>query len=134
MLNKINNDKKYNFRKLTIQVLSPITFLLVTIYLLFGDQLIRFVAGEEFQESIIPMFILLFGYIAYFITFWTRHYLLLNDLILKHTTGRIINLTVFIISSSVLIAEYSFNGIASSISLGIISQKIYEVLVYVKNK
>ena len=134
MLNKINNDKKYNFRKLTIQVLSPITFLLVTIYLLFGDQLIRFVAGEEFQESIIPMFILLFGYIAYFITFWTRHYLLLNDLFLKHTTGRIINLTVFIISSSVLIAEYSFNGIASSISLGIISQKIYEVLVYVKNK
>ena len=134
MLNKINNDKRYNFRKLTIQVLSPITFLLVTIYLLFGDQLIRFVAGEEFQESIIPMFILLFGYIAYFITFWTRHYLLLNDLILKHTTGRIINLTVFIISSSVLIAEYSFNGIASSISLGIISQKIYEVLVYVKNK
>ena len=134
MLNKINNDKKYNFRKLTIQVLSPITFLLVYIYLLFGDQLIRFVAGEEFQESIIPMFILFFGYIAYFITFWTRHYLLLNDLILKHTTGRIINLAVFIISSSVLIAEYSFNGIASSISLGIISQKIYEVLVYVKNK
>ena len=104
--------KNIIFRKLTIQVLSPITFLLVTIYLLFGDQLIRFVAGEEFQESIIPMFILLFGYIAYFITFWTRHYLLLNDLILKHTTGRIINLTVFIISSSVLIAEYSFNGIA----------------------
>ena len=134
MLNKINNDQKYNFRKLTIQVLSPITFLLVTIYLLFGDQLIRFVAGEEFQESIIPMFILFFGYIAYFITFWTRHYLLLNDLILKHTTGRIINLTVFIISSSVLIAEYSFNGIASSISLGIISQKIYEVFIYVKNK
>ena len=133
MLNKINNDQKYNFRKLTIQVLSPITFLLVSIYLLFGDQLIRFVAGEEFKESIIPMFILLFGYIAYFITFWTRHYLLLNDLILKHTTGRIINLTVFIISSSILIAEYSFNGIASSISLGIISQKIYEVFVYVKN-
>ena len=134
MLNKINNDQKYNFRKLTIQVLSPITFLLVTIYLLFGDQLIRFVAGEEFQESIIPMVILLFGYIAFFITFWTRHYLLLNDLILKHTTGRIINLTIFIISSSILITEYSFNGIASSISLGIISQKIYEVLVYVKNK
>ena len=134
MLNKINNDQKYNFRKLTIQVLSPITFLLVTIYLLFGDQLIRFVAGEEFQESIIPMVILLFGYIAFFITFWTRHYLLLNDLILKHTTGRIINLTIFIISSSILITQYSFNGIASSISLGIISQKIYEVLVYVKNK
>jgi len=134
MLNKINNDQKYNFRKLTIQVLSPITFLLVTIYLLFGDQLIRFVAGEEFQESIIPMVILLFGYIAFFITFWTRHYLLLNDLILKHTTGRIINLTIFIISSSILITQYSFNGIASSISLGIIFQKIYEVLVYVKNK
>ena len=134
MLNKISNDQKYNFRKLIIQVLFPITFLLITVYLLFGDQLISFVAGEEFQESIIPMIILLFGYIAYFITFWTRHYLLLNDLILKHTTGRIINLIVFIISSSVLIAQYSFNGIALSISLGIISQKIYEVFIYVKNK
>ena len=134
MLNKISNDKKYNFRKLSIQVLFPITFLLTTAYLLFGDHLIRFVAGEEFQESIMPMIILLFGYIVYFITFWTRHYLLLNNLILKHTTGRIINLAVFIISSSVLISQYSFNGIALSISLGIISQKIYEVFIYVKNK
>jgi len=134
MLNKISNDQKYNFRKLTFQVLFPITFLLITVYLLFGDQLISFVAGEEFQESIFPMNILLFGYIAYFITFWTRHYLLLNDLILKHTTGRIIYLIVFIISSSLLITQYSFNGIALSISLGIISQKIYEVFVYVKNK
>jgi len=134
MLNKISNEQKYNFRKLTIQVLFPITILLITVYLLFGDQLISFIAGEEFQESIMPMIILLFGYITYFITFWTRHYLLLNDLILKHTTGRIINLAVFIISSSVLITQYSFNGIALSISLGIISQKIYEVFVYVKNK
>ena len=134
MLNKISNDQKYNFRKLTLQVLFPITFLLITVYLLFGDQLISFVAGLEFQESIMPMIILLFGYIAYFITFWTRHYLLLNDLILKHTIGRIINLAVFIISSSVLITQYSFNGIALSISLGIVSQKIYEVFVYVKNK
>ena len=134
MLNKISNDQKYNFRKLTIQVLFPTTVLLTTVYLLFGDQLISFVAGEEFQESIMPMIILLFGYILFFITFWTRHYLLLNDLILKHTTGRIINLAVFIISSSVLIAQYSFNGIALSISLGIISQKIYEVFIYVKNK
>jgi O-antigen/teichoic acid export membrane protein len=134
MLNKISNDQKYNFRKLTIQILFPIAFLLITVYLLFGDKLISFVAGKEFQESIMPMIILLFGYIAYFVTFWTRHYLLLNDLILKHTTGRIINLVVFIISSSVLITQYSFNGIALSISLGIISQKIYEVFVYVKNK
>ena len=96
--------------------------------------MISFVAGEEFQESIIPMVILLFGYILILLTFWTRHYLLLNDLILKHTIGRIINLAVFIISSSILITQYSFNGIALSISLGIISQKIYEVFVYVKNK
>ena len=134
MLNKINNDQKYNFRKLTLQILFPITFFLLTSYLLFGDQLISFVAGKEFQESFMPMIILLFGYIAYFITFWTRHYLLLNDLILKHTIGRIIYLAVFIISSSILITEFSFNGIASAISLGIISQKIYEVFAYAKNK
>ena len=134
MLNKINNDEKYNFRKLIIQVLFPMTFLLITIYLLFGDQLISFVAGGEFQESFVPMVILLFGYIAFLVTFWTRHYLLLNDLILKHTIGRIINLVVFIISSSILITQFSFNGIALSISLGIISRKIYEVFVYAKNK
>ena len=134
LINKINNDEKYNFRTLIIQILFPMTFLLITIYLLFGDQLISFVAGEEFQESIMPMVILLFGYIAFFVTFWTRHYLLLNDLILKHTIGRIINLVVFIISSSILITQFSFNGIALSISLGIISQKIYEVFVYVKSK
>ena len=133
MLNKINNDEKYNFRTLIIQILFPMTFLLITIYLLFGDQLISFVAGGEFQESFVPMVILLFGYIAFFVTFWTRHYLLLNDLILKHTIGRIINLVVFIISSSILITQFSFNGIAFSISLGIISQKIYEVFVYAKN-
>ena len=103
MLNKISNVQKYNFRKLTIQVLFPTAFLLTTVYMLFGDQLISFVAGEEFQESFMPMIILLFGYIAYFITFWTRHYLLLNDLILKHTTGRIIYLAVFIILSLSLI-------------------------------
>ena len=134
MLNKINNDEKYNFRILIIQILFPMTFLLITIYLLFGDQLISFVAGGEFQESFVPMVILLFGYIAFFLTFWTRHYLLLNDLILKHTIGRIINLAVFIISSSILITQFSFNGIAFSISLGIISQKLYEVFVYAKNK
>ena len=134
MLNKIENDQRYNFRKLTIQVLFPITFFLIFIYLFFGDYLISFVAGNDFQESLVPMIILLLGYIVYFITFWTRHYLLLNNLILKHTIGRIINLIIFIISSSILITEFSFNGIASSISLGMISQKIYEVYVYAKNK
>ncbi len=134
MLNKIKNDQKYNFRKLITKILFPITLLLIFIYLFLGDYLISFVAGDDFQESFVPMIILLFGYIAYFITFWTRHYLLLNDLILKHTTGRIINLVIFIISSSIFITEFSFNGIAFSISLGMISQKIFEVYVYTKNK
>ncbi len=134
MLNKIKNDQKYDFRKLITKILFPITLLLIFIYLFLGDYLISFVAGDDFQESFVPMIILLFGYIAYFITFWTRHYLLLNDLILKHTTGRIINLVIFIISSSIFITEFSFNGIAFSISLGMISQKIFEVYVYTKNK
>ena len=58
MLNKITNDEKYNFRKLTIKFYFN-NCLFNHILFIVGDQLISFVAGEEFQESIMPMVILL---------------------------------------------------------------------------
>ena len=134
MLNKITEEHKYNFRILTIKILIPMSLAIVFGYLFFGNQLIRLIAGSEYQDSYLPLIILLVGYLTYLLTFWTRHYLLLNELILKHTVGRVYNLLTFLILSPLLIRTYSFNGIAFSITAGMIVQKIYEVMIYIKNK
>jgi len=119
---------------LTIKILIPMSLAIVFGYLFFGNQLIRLIAGSEYQDSFLPLIILLVGYLIYLLTFWTRHYLLLNELILKHTVGRVYNLLTFLILSPLLIRTYSFNGIAFSITAGMIVQKIYEVMIYIKNK
>jgi len=134
MLNKITQEHKYNFRILTIKILIPMSLAIVFGYLFFGNQLIRLIAGSEYQDSFLPLIILLVGYLTYLLTFWTRHYLLLNELILKHTVGRVYNLLTFLILSPLLIRTHSFNGIAFSITAGMIVQKIYEVMIYIKNK
>ena len=134
MLNKITEEHKYNFRILTIKILIPMSLAIVFGYLFFGNQLIRLIAGSEYQDSFLPLIILLVGYLTYLLTFWTRHYLLLNELILKHTVGRVYNLLTFLILSPLLIRTYSFNGIAFSITAGMIVQKFYEVMIYIKNK
>ena len=134
ILNKINNEKKYNFKNLTTNILIPTSVAIISSYYFFGIKLIEFIAGSGFADSYTPMLILLIGYLSYYLTFWTRHFLLLNGLILKHTNGRIFNLCVFLITSPFLISNYGFNGIAASISLSILIQKIYELSVYFKNK
>ena len=134
ILNKINNEKKYNFKNLTTNILIPTSVMIVSSYYFFGKKLIEIVAGKGFENSYIPMLILLIGYISYYLTFWTRHFLLLNNLILKHTTGRIVNLFIFLITSPFLISNYGYNGIALTISLGILIQKSYEFFVYFRNK
>ena len=134
MLNKITQEHKYNFRILTIKILIPMSLAIVFGYLFFGNQLIRIIAGSEYQDSFLPLIILLVGYLTYLLSFWTRHYLLLNELILKHTVGRVYNLLTFLILSPLLIRTHSFNGIAFSITAGMIVQKIYEVMIYIKNK
>ena len=133
-LNKISRDDKLNFKNLTLSILFPSSIFIVLFYYSFGEILIDFVAGSQFNDSYTPMMILLVGYMFYYMTFWTRHFLLLNDLILKHTTARIVNLFIFIISSPYLITNFGFNGIAISISLSMISQKIYELLIYFNKK
>ena len=134
MLNKISKNNNYNFKKLTINILIPSSILIIFIYYLFGNQLIQLIAGKAFYDSFSPMMILLVGFISYYLTFWTRHYLLLNDLILKHTIARVVNLVTFVLTAPLLITNYGFNGIAFSISMSVLFQKIYELSVYLKNK
>ena len=134
MLNKISKNNNYNFKKLTINILIPSSILIIFIYYLFGNQLIQLIAGKAFYDSFSPMMILLVGFISYYLTFWTRHYLLLNDLILKHTIARVVNLVTFVLTAPLLITNYGFNGIAFSISMSVLFQKIYEFSVYLKNK
>ena len=134
MLNKITEEHKFKFSTLTIKILIPMSLAIVFGYLFFGNQLIILIAGSEYQDSFLPLIILLVGYLIYLLTFWTRHYLLLNELILRHTIGRVYNLLTFLILSPILISSYSFNGIAFSITAGMIVQKFYEVMIYFKYK
>ena len=134
MLNKINNQGDYNFRNLFINILLPSSVIIVSIYYLFGSNLIEIIAGDEFADAFLPMMILLFGFMSYYLTFWTRHFLFMNDLIHKHTIGRVINLIIFLSTAPFFISNFGFNGIAISISLSTVFQKLYEFSVYLKYK
>ena len=134
MLNKINNQGDYNFRNLFINILLPSSVIIVSFYYLFGSHLIEIIAGDEFADAFLPMIILLFGFMSYYLTFWTRHFLFMNDLIHKHTIGRVINLIIFLSTAPFFISNFGFNGIAISISLSTAFQKLYEFSVYLKYK
>ena len=134
MLNKINEEERYNFKRLTYSILIPIAVSLIIFYYFFGELFIELIAGKEFLDAYIPMLILLVGFLSYFLTFWTRHFLFLNNLIFKHTIGRIINLLTFLFTSPYLITYYGFNGIAVSVSIAVILQKVYELFVYSQNR
>ena len=123
MLNKINNQGDYNFRNLFINILLPSSVIIVSFYYLFGSNLIEIIAGDEFADAFLPMMILLFGFMSYYLTFWTRHFLFMNDLIHKHTIGRVINLIIFLSTAPFFISNFGFNGIAISISLSTAFQK-----------
>ena len=134
MLNKINKQGDYNFRNLFINILLPSSVIIFSFYYLFGSNLIEIIAGDEFADAFIPMMILLFGFMSYYLTFWTRHFLFMNDLIHKHTIGRVINLIIFLSTAPFFISNFGFNGIAISISLSTAFQKLYEFSVYLKYK
>ena len=134
MLNKINKQGDYNFRNLFINILLPSSVIIVSFYYLFGSNLIEIIAVDEFADAFLPMMILLFGFMSYYLTFWTRHFLFMNDLIHKHTIGRFINLIIFLSTAPFFISNFGFNGIAISISLSTAFQKLYEFSVYLKYK
>ena len=134
MLNKINKQGDYNFRNLFINILLPSSVIIVSFYYLCGSNLIEIIAGDECADAFLPMMILLFGFMSYYLTFWTRHFLFMNDLIHKHTIGRVINLIIFLSTAPFFISNFGFNGIAISISLSTAFQKLYEFSVYLKYK
>jgi O-antigen/teichoic acid export membrane protein len=130
MLNKISSNDKFDFRNLTYRILIPISGGLLILYISLGEELIRIIAGIDYINSYQPLLILLIGYLSYLLTFWTRHYLFLNNLILQHTIGRSIYLVIFVVLSSLLIDKFSYSGVALSITIGMICQKIYELFIY----
>ena len=78
------------------------------------------------------MLILLIGFLTYFLTFWIRQYLLFNDLIEFHAYGRIIYSITFIVLALVLSNSFSATGIATSLTIAMVSQKLFELIVYRK--
>ena len=48
ILNKINNEKKYNFKNLTTNILIPTSVVIVSSYYFFGKKLIEIIAGNRF--------------------------------------------------------------------------------------
>ena len=134
MLNKINKDDKYNFRKLIFNILFPISIGIILIYIIYGEDMLILIAGIDYIPAYIPLLILLMGYIFYLLTFWSRHFLFINDLITQHTIGRLLYLVIFVSLSILLIEPLTFNGVAISISAGMIIQKLYEIYVYFKTK
>ena len=132
MLNKINKDDKYNFRKLIFNILIPFSIGIILIYIIYGEDMLILIAGIDYITSYTPLLILLTGYIFYLLTFWSRHYLFINDLITQHTIGRLLYLVIFVSLSFLLTESLTFNGVAISISAGMIIQKLYEIYVYFK--
>ena len=98
-----------------------------------GRTVIKLIGSEEFISSYEPMLILLIGYVCYLLTFWIRQYLLFNKLIKFHTYGKILYSFTFILLSFLLGSTNGFNGIALSLSISMILQKIFEYVIY-KNK
>jgi len=109
-----------------------LSWLISIMYIVLGKKVIIFLGTEEFNESYVPMLILLIGFIFYLYTFWIRQYLLFNDLISYHAYGRLIYSVIFLLLAIPLAEIYSSIGIAISLSTAMIFQKSYEYFIYKK--
>lgn len=127
MLNKLKQDITFKFKFLTTKVLVPISILLTFTYFFGGELLISTLGSSKFLNAYEPMLVMLLGYLFFFLTFWTRHFLLIKDSILSHSKARLMNTLTFLISSVFLIDRYSLVGAAVAVSLGIFVQKILEL-------
>src|SRR5210317_927400 len=129
--NKLSReDQNIRFNKLLMNILLPISSVLLAFYIYFGDGLINLISGPSFENAYHPLLILLIGYIVYLNTFWVRQLLLFKNLIHYHAFSRIVSLIVFLISAFFLSPAYGANGLALALSLGMISQKVYEFYSY----
>ena len=114
------------------KILLPLSLLISTMYVVFGKKVILILGTEEFNDSYVPMLILLVGFIFYLYTFWIRQYLLFNDLISYHAYGRLIYSVVFLLLAIPLGESFSSRGIAISLSAAMVLQKSYEYVIYKK--
>lgn len=125
--NKLSKENQnIRFDKLLMNILLPISTVLLAFYIYFGNELINLISGPSFENAYQPLLILLIGYIVYLNTFWVRQLLLFKNLIHYHANSRIVLLIVFLISAFFLSPTYGANGLALALSLGMISQKVYE--------
>ena len=113
-----------------MNILLPISTVLLAFYIYFGNELINLISGPSFDNAYQPLLILLIGYIVYLNTFWIRQLLLFKNLIHYHANSRIVLLIAFLISAFFLSPAYGANGLALALSLGMISQKVYEFYSY----
>jgi O-antigen/teichoic acid export membrane protein len=126
------DDNTFNIKPFVTKFLLPLVSSVILFYVLFGKAAIRLIGSEDFIPSYVPMLILLTGYSCYLLTFWIRQYLLFNNLIKFHTYGRIIYSVAFILIALLTAPTFGYNGIALSLSISMILQKIYEYLIYKK--
>jgi O-antigen/teichoic acid export membrane protein len=129
--NKLSRENQnIRFNKLLMNILLPISTVLLVFYFYFGNELIYLISGPSFENAYQPLLILLIGYIVFLNTFWVRQLLLFKNLIHYHAFSRIVSLIVFLISAFFLSPAYGANGLALALSLGMISQKVYEFYSY----
>ena len=130
---KLSHEHTFPIQSFLKKFLFPLIVTVTVFYVVLGRTVIKLIGSEEFISSYEPMLILLLGYICYLLTFWIRQYLLFNKLIKFHTYGKILYSFTFILLSFLLGSSYGFNGIALSLSISMILQKIFEYVIY-KNK
>ena len=129
----ISNKNTFNFSKFIKKFLFPLSIFGFLFYYFFGKKLLLFISGPEYVTADKVLLILVIGQFIYLNTFWIRISLLFNNLIKKHAISRGINTITFAFSSILLVPYYEAYGIAASMSLAVLIQKIYEYLIYRKN-
>ena len=132
MQHNLSNNNKFSIKNFFKKVLLPISAIVSLFYFALGKYLIELIAGQEFTQSNQPLRILVIGYIVYFCTFWIRQKLLFAEKIHYHSIARIIGTIVFLTFANLLTTNFKASGLAASLTLSIIFQKIYEFYIFKK--
>ena len=121
-----------NFSDLVKNFLLPLSTIIIIPYVYFGENLINLISGSSFLDAYKPMLVLVIGYVIYLNTFWIRQLLLFSNLIQYHAVSRLISLFVFVLASFFFVDQFAAVGIAISLSLSMIVQKLYEFYAFNK--
>ena len=125
-------EGEYDILQFFNRFLLPVAVAVILFYIFLGEYVIKLIGTQEFENSYKPLLVLLVGYITYLLTFWVRQYLLFNNLIIFHTYGRVIYTFSFIGLSIITSPIYGYLGIAWSLTIAMIFQKLFEFIIYKK--